>query len=275
MPRARNIKVGFFKNEVLAECEPLARILFEALWCEADRDGRLEDRPKRLKAEYLAYDNVDIEDLLWQLADRGFIKRYAANGCNYIYIPNFGRHQKPHKQEESRNHPAFNGQVRNRFGSNSEVTPNKLGSDSESIGLIADCLLLNADGADSSLLNDEGLPMEVSAETAESGQSAASVPVVDFPVDGKNARTWWLIQSKLDEYIACYPSLDVPAQIRSARQWCIDHPTKRKTPGGMLGFLTRWLNRAQNSPRAGPPEFASAVRPSLDPGIFGGGNDQS
>ena len=51
MPRARNVKPGFFKNELLAECEPLARILFEGLWCEADREGRLEDRPRRLKAE--------------------------------------------------------------------------------------------------------------------------------------------------------------------------------------------------------------------------------
>lgn len=118
-------------------------------------------------------------------------------------------------------------------------------------------------------------PTEVSAETADGGQSAASVPVVDFPVDGKAGKTWWLSQSKLDEYVACYPALDVPAQIRIARQWCIDHPTKRKTPGGMLGFLTRWLNRAQNSPRAGPQEFATAGRPMIDQSAFGGGNDES
>ena len=27
--RSRNLKPGFFKNELLAECDPLARILFE------------------------------------------------------------------------------------------------------------------------------------------------------------------------------------------------------------------------------------------------------
>jgi len=48
MARSRNIKPGFFRNEMLAECSPLARLLFAGLWCLADRFGRLEDRPKRI-----------------------------------------------------------------------------------------------------------------------------------------------------------------------------------------------------------------------------------
>ena len=51
MARARNIKPSFFMNENLAECDPLARILFVGLWTLADRDGRLEDRPKPLRVQ--------------------------------------------------------------------------------------------------------------------------------------------------------------------------------------------------------------------------------
>ena len=51
MARARNIKPGFFLNEELGVLPPLVRILFAGLWCIADRDGRLEDRPKRIKME--------------------------------------------------------------------------------------------------------------------------------------------------------------------------------------------------------------------------------
>ena len=54
MARARNIKPGFFANENLAECDPLARLLFAGLWCLADREGRLEDRPKRIAALRIA-----------------------------------------------------------------------------------------------------------------------------------------------------------------------------------------------------------------------------
>ena len=49
MARARNIKPGFFKNEFLAEMPCEVRLLFIGLWTLADREGRLEDRPKRIK----------------------------------------------------------------------------------------------------------------------------------------------------------------------------------------------------------------------------------
>ena len=54
--RARNIKPGFFKNDTLAELEFAARLLFIGLWGLADRAGRLEDRPKKIKAEVFPYD---------------------------------------------------------------------------------------------------------------------------------------------------------------------------------------------------------------------------
>lgn len=261
MPRSRNIKPGLFKNETLAECNIFARYLFEGLWCEADRDGRLEDRPKRLKIEYLPYDDVDVEDLLWQLAEKGFIKRYVAKGCNYVWIPNFEKHQRPHKKEESRNHPEYNGQDREN--------PRLAGNSSLPAALIADCLI--ADGADvPECLNADDLPTEDSAETGDAGQSAANdPPVEEFQVDG-STKIWKLRQSRFENYVKLYPHLDVPLEIAKAKQWIIDNPTKRKTAGGMLAFLTRWMSRAQNAPRAGPMAGVGEVRPGVDPSIWSG-----
>jgi hypothetical protein len=99
MMRARNIKPGFFKNEELAEIEPLGRILYEGLWCMSDREGRLEDRPKKIKAEILPYDDCDVDALLDQLAIHKFITRYEAGGERYIWIIKFKVHQNPHKKE--------------------------------------------------------------------------------------------------------------------------------------------------------------------------------
>jgi len=99
MARARNIKPAFFTSEQLAECEPLARLLFAGLWTVADRNGRLEDRPKRIKIEVLPYDDCDCESLLKQLAGQGLIIRYDAEGQDIIEIPGFLRHQKPHLKE--------------------------------------------------------------------------------------------------------------------------------------------------------------------------------
>lgn len=105
MARTRNIKPGFFKSEQLADCDPLARILFAGLWTQADREGILEDRPRRIKSECLPYDECDIEELLSQLITSEFITRYEVNGCKYIYIPTFKAHQNPHRDEKSHGFP--------------------------------------------------------------------------------------------------------------------------------------------------------------------------
>jgi hypothetical protein len=97
--RARNIKPGFFTNDALLQCHPLARLLFAALWGIADREGRLEDRPKLIKVKALPGDDCDIVDLLDELADVKLIERYSVDGENYIQVVNFLKHQNPHHRE--------------------------------------------------------------------------------------------------------------------------------------------------------------------------------
>lgn len=100
MSRARNIKPGFYKNEDLAECSVWARFIFPGLWMLADREGRLEDRPKRIKAELLAFDSQDVEPLLVELAARGFLVRYRNADGSFIQITKFLTHQSPHYSEK-------------------------------------------------------------------------------------------------------------------------------------------------------------------------------
>jgi len=100
MARARNLKPGFFKNEDLAECCFEARLCFAGLWTLADREGRLEDRPKRIKGELFAFDSLDVEPLLAELAQHRFILRYtAADGRALIQVLKFLDHQNPHHRE--------------------------------------------------------------------------------------------------------------------------------------------------------------------------------
>ena len=108
MGRTRSIRPGFFLNEKLAEVEPLGRLLFAGLWTIADKRGRLEDRPRRIKAELLPYDDCDIDDLLNQLSTGGFIHRYIVNGERYIEIVNFEKHQHCPGSEAESTIPASN-----------------------------------------------------------------------------------------------------------------------------------------------------------------------
>lgn len=98
--RARGIKPGFYKNADLAECSAFARLLAPGLWMLADRDGRLEDRPKQIKGEIFPYDSVDVDALLSELVKWNHIIRYQVDGKNYIQIANFAEHQNPHQKEK-------------------------------------------------------------------------------------------------------------------------------------------------------------------------------
>jgi hypothetical protein len=110
LARARNIKPGLFKNEVLGVADPLYTLLFEGLWLLADREGRLEDRPLRIKAELFPYrDGVNVASMLSWLEGEGFIRRYQANGLALIQIVAFSKHQTPHGTEKDSDHPDENG----------------------------------------------------------------------------------------------------------------------------------------------------------------------
>src|SRR5215470_9638700 len=99
MARTRFIKPGFFMNEELAELPCEARLLFIGLWTIADRAGRLEDRPRKIKAAVFPYEDTDVDTLLGMLAGKQFLKRYRMKGLGYIEISNFVKHQKPHPKE--------------------------------------------------------------------------------------------------------------------------------------------------------------------------------
>lgn len=100
MARARNIKPSFFSNEKLVELDFGTRLLFIGLWTLADREGRLEDRPKRIKMEIFPADDINIDRALQALHVAGLALRYEADGQRYIWIPKFKRHQSPHYSEK-------------------------------------------------------------------------------------------------------------------------------------------------------------------------------
>jgi hypothetical protein len=66
----------------------------------ADREGRLEDRPKKIKMSIFPADSIDVNDLLIELESYGFIKRYVADNKKIISIPAFHEHQNPHSREQ-------------------------------------------------------------------------------------------------------------------------------------------------------------------------------
>lgn len=240
--RARNIKPGFYQNDLLAECSVWARLMFPGLWMLADRDGRLEDRPVKIKAQVFPFDNQNVDKLLSELHNKGFIIRYESTEGKCIQIINFRKHQNPHCKEPASTIPApktttcNTGLAPDQSGARTGSEPDAHSSGPADSGSLIPSLLI-PDSLDS---------LEPSSTVTK---PTSDPTVMEFPTNGVGSKAWCLLTSKLAEYRESFPGIDVESESRKARQWCIDNPSKRKTPSGMTAFLSRWLGKAQNESR--------------------------
>jgi hypothetical protein len=103
--RARNIKPGFFTDGALSKLSIPARYLFAALWCMADREGRLVESIEDVEVFAFPRDRVDVDALLCELAPR-FITRYESGGARFLQVNHFRKHQNPHPNERASEIPA-------------------------------------------------------------------------------------------------------------------------------------------------------------------------
>lgn len=165
MARARNIKPGFFESDQIGEVSFCARLLFIAMWQIADRCGRLERRPAKLRAYAFRYDALsvtDVEAMLGELERVGLVKTTDFDGLNVIEIPNFTKHQTPHPKEPSLYEPrkvsalppveAQKPRKVSAHPPSHEEKPRKVSAFVDETGveppLNPESFLLNADGAD-------------------------------------------------------------------------------------------------------------------------------
>lgn len=119
MARIRTVKPEFFLDDELGQLPALTRLLFIGLWCLADRDGRLEDKPAKIKVQVLPYDDMDINKALEQLEAGRYIIRYEVEGRKVILVRNFAKHQVIHHTEKESEFPDM---INQNLTINGEVT---------------------------------------------------------------------------------------------------------------------------------------------------------
>jgi hypothetical protein len=97
MARIRTIKPEFFTSEDIVSLSPMARLLYIALWCEADREGRMQWKPVTFKMRYFPADECDIHALCDELKTLGLVVLYEDGAL--AYIPQFAKHQHLNPRE--------------------------------------------------------------------------------------------------------------------------------------------------------------------------------
>ena len=267
--RSRNIKPGFFRNDELGEMDPLTRLVFIGLWCAADREGRIEYRPARLKADILPYDSRDINGDITVLSRSGFITMYEVDDCKFLQINNFKLHQNPHHTEAKSKLPDISdGCI---VTVNSPLNTGKYPADS----LIPDSLIPDSLIPDSLIPDSLIHPVKSSTEKITEdfpslrkgvqgeGLNGKSFAVSDKPKQpqpDKLSDEQWIQSVKANPI---YKGLDIDREYGKMVTWC---EVNRKIPSRKR--FINWINRAEKPITAVgtsviPPGYAS-------PGAMGG-----
>lgn len=221
MARIRTIKPEFFTSEDIVSLTPLARLFYVSLWCEADREGRFEWKPKTFKLRYLPGDNCDVDMLAQELFDAELVLLYEVDGKTYAEIPTFEKHQVINNRESESTIPprvkhASNTRTRGREGRKGK----------------------------------EGDSVEPQDDSTQASPVVAHIPLVD-------KTEFAVTQVMVDEWAKTFPAVDVPQQLREMRAWCMANPAQKKTPRGVNAFIVRWLGKEQDSGKGRRPELPS------------------
>lgn len=194
MARARNIKPGFFRNADLVELPVETRLLFIGLWTLADRDGRLEDRPRQIKMEIFPADSIDCNAALDELAATGMLTRYEVGGKRYLQVVNFTKHQNPHRDEKASTIPDEHGHVAettpppSKHRANTVQAPCTPEADTVAIGLnpdprilIPDSRSLIPDPPTEDIFSGKGVGAALAADTPQAVDAEPEQPLVTDP----------------------------------------------------------------------------------------------
>lgn len=110
--RARWLKPDFFRDRKVATMGPVAALVYQALWVEADDSGVAHADPDRIKSEmFFMWPGISealVRHSLGTMHALGRIRFYQVGDDLFAQIVNFVRHQQVHKPSKFRNIPDIN-----------------------------------------------------------------------------------------------------------------------------------------------------------------------
>lgn len=101
MARMRSLRPDYFLREDMADVSLEAHFLLAGLAVLADRDGRLLDRPRTIKAQVFPFREVDLDAALTELVRARAVARYEADGKRVLALLTWEDDQTPHPKETS------------------------------------------------------------------------------------------------------------------------------------------------------------------------------
>ena len=97
---------------------------------------------------------------------------------------------------------------------------------------------------------NDGLKEEedVEDDVSPDGDIVCAEPLIGLPLNDGSEHE--VTEEDLAEYAQLYPAVDVMQQLRNMRGWLLANPQRRKTKRGIKAFISTWLQKEQDHPRA-------------------------
>jgi hypothetical protein len=241
MARIRTIKPEFFTSEDIVALSPLARLLYVALWCEADREGRMAWKPRTFKMRYLPADDCDVEALCAEVVAAGLVRLY---GDGLAHIPKFSAHQHVNPREAASSLPAPDAKATR--------APR-----------VSDASARDSD-AQVGKEGKEGKGKEQKeGEARKRAAPAVLVSVSDMEAEGVNAQhaTDWLVARKAKDLPLTPTAWEKTKAEAIKAGMTIGAAIQTAAANGWAGFKASWLAQAE-APRGQAP--AAITTPTTD-----------
>lgn len=229
----RIVRAGILSSDPVNRLSWAGEVFYRRLHSVVDDFGRYDGRPTMLRAHLypLKIDRVsdaDVGKWLAECAAAGLVSVYQVSGQPYVEVLKFGQRVRSETSKWPAN-PGIGGHPLTNDGGCQQMT--------------ALCVDVCVD--------------EVVVGSGPEPALPAPVPAITLPLVDKSE--FPITEAQVLEFRELYPAVDVMAQLREMRGWCIGNPTKKKTKAGILRFVTSWLAKEQD--RGGSPPAAGYTPP--------------
>jgi len=233
MARIRTIKPEFWTNEQIAECSPIARLLFVGLWNFSDDRGNHPASFKTLKMEIFPSDDFHVNKIsamVDELIKNGLLVLYEAEGKQYWHVTGW-HHQKIDKPNTK--YPLLNsGTIRRPFGDHSTTAPRPFDDQSP-----------------------EDVDVDVDVEVNESKEGKGNR--IEKPTTtGDTTRTEEVYSDCFNQHEDRIRVLYPHADFEVERETCIAHYRLSNPPIDCYPVILKWFNRVPKPKQ--PPSRKSA-----------------
>ena len=109
--------------------------------------------------------------------------------------------------------------------------------------------------------NNNSKLAETSSAPASETEPEAAAPSLPpaITIQNNKGEEVPISQDMVDMWTQSYPAVDVMAELRKMKAWCLSNPANRKTTRGMTSFINRWLAKEQDRGQRSTTDWGKKV----------------